>query len=88
MELKKNNYLNYNSNQNKNVNRFKAFEKKEGYLLKDDYKKIKMKGDCPKCGGVHHNCFCCVNGPENCPIHSHYIFKEDNEYDFILLSNK
>ena len=88
MELKKNNYLNYNSNQNKNVNRFKAFEKKEGYLLKDDYKKIKMEGDCPKCGGVHHNCFCCWYGPEKCPIHKNYIIKKDNKYNFNLLSNK
>ena len=89
MEIKKNNYLNYNSIQNKNVNRFKAFEKKEGYQLKDDYKKIKMKGDCPKCGGVHFNCFCCFSGPEKCPIHkNHYRIKKDNKYNFNLLSNK
>ena len=83
MEIKKNNYLNYNSIQNKKVNRFKAFEKKEGYPLKDDY-----EGDCPKCGGVHHNCFCCFSGREKCPIHKHYRIKKDNKYNFNLLSKK
>ena len=83
MEIKKNNYLNYNSIQNKKVNRVKAFEKKEGYQFKDDY-----EGDCPKCGGVHHNCFCCFSGREKCPIHQHYRIKKDNKYNFNLLSKK
>ena len=50
-------------------------------------KNIKMKGDCPKCGGVHFNCFCCFDR-ENCPIHNHYRIEKDDEYNFNLLSNK
>ena len=46
-------------------------------------KKEKYKGDCPVCGGLHFNCFCCLG---NCPIHgkSEEPPKDEYELDFKL----
>ena len=73
----------YERNQNININeenKPKFLENKEE-ILKTPVKKApkgtkekkyrkEMKGDCPICGCIHFNCFCCQD-PETCPIHGH-----------------
>jgi len=46
--------------------------------------KYRPKGDCPKCGGVHFNCFCCID-PNNCPIHRREIINIEKEnYEWLM----